>query len=148
MLIGKIIAIAQRRGINFHGTRGKEIKACFKVSCRVLPLPHHPLFPRLLKDNAHWKAGLFKGSWASVVHCCMSLVPSFPVPKASPPNCYKLHLEKGGFLQDAGSQPLPGLLDKAPRTGVHWDASSASGLVTGSKSRNQSNLGISLGSSG
>lgn len=62
MLIGKIIAIAQRRRINFHGTRGEERKAHFKVSCQVLPLTHHPPLPRLLEDNVYWKVGVLKGS--------------------------------------------------------------------------------------
>jgi len=58
MLIGKIIAIAQRRRMNFCGKRGKERKAHFKVSYQALPLPYHPPVPRLFKDSIFWKASL------------------------------------------------------------------------------------------
>lgn len=103
MLIGKIIAIAQRRRINFHGKRGEERKAHFKVSYRVLPLPHHVLVPRLFKDSVCWKASLLKRSWASVVYCSVSLVlPSFTVPKASPPKLLQATSVKGMIPASCG----------------------------------------------
>lgn len=77
MLIGKIITIAQRRRINFHGKRGEERKAYLEGSYGVLPLPlTHPF---TLKTN------LPKKSRASVVYLSVSLVLlDFPVLKAGP----------------------------------------------------------------
>lgn len=103
MLIGKIIAIAQRRRINFHGKRGEKRKAHFTVSYRVLPLPHHPPVPRLFKDSVCWKASWLKRSWASMVYRSVSFVlPSFTVPKASPPKLLQATSVKGRISAGCG----------------------------------------------
>lgn len=75
MLIGKIIAIAQRRRINFHRKRGEEKKAYLEGSYGVLPLPlTHPF---TLKTN------LPKKSRASGVFLSLSLaLLDFPALKA------------------------------------------------------------------
>jgi len=58
MLIGKIIAIAQRRRINFHGKRGEEKKTLIWMGATVCSPPStHPftLKANLLKrSQARW----------------------------------------------------------------------------------------------